>query len=207
MERPASHYQSTSLPSLSFDLHEANGEDWPTQALLMGLDFFFLMFSQAKRCDKKSLLTIRTECKSCSLNFGMKCPDGYTKITNGTIGIRDCRYPLWENMCAGVLELKGLWTRIEASQLKNYKAFPWFSLTLRLHWTQTSVTYNYDLESKKYTTIHVFIQNCTKIFCLHLALLYFENLGFVSFGKGSSQNMLKALGLIVILQTSYAHWY
>ncbi|KAB0406464.1 hypothetical protein E2I00_018467, partial [Balaenoptera physalus] len=45
----------------------------------------------AKRCDKKSLLTIRTECKSCSLNFGMKCPDGYTKITNGTIGIRDCR--------------------------------------------------------------------------------------------------------------------
>lgn len=60
------------------------------------------------------------------------------------------------------------------------------------------------LSLKKYITIHVFIQNCTKIFCLHLALLYFENLGFVSFGKGSSQNMLKALGLIVILQTSYA---
>ncbi|KAG8514099.1 Stabilin-2, partial [Galemys pyrenaicus] len=46
----------------------------------------------AQRCDKKSLLTIRTECKSCSLNFGIKCPDGYTKITNGTIGVRDCRY-------------------------------------------------------------------------------------------------------------------
>uniref|UniRef100_A0A8C9BB91 Stabilin-2 n=1 Tax=Phocoena sinus TaxID=42100 RepID=A0A8C9BB91_PHOSS len=92
MERPTSHYQSTSLPSLSFHLHEASGEDWPTQALLMGLDIFFLMFSQAKRCDKKSLLTIRTECQSCSLNFGMKCPDGYAKITNGTVGIRDCRY-------------------------------------------------------------------------------------------------------------------
>ncbi|XP_045021332.1 stabilin-2 isoform X2 [Bubalus bubalis] len=47
---------------------------------------------QGKRCDKKSLLTIRTECQSCSVNFGMKCPDGYTKITNGTPGIRDCRY-------------------------------------------------------------------------------------------------------------------
>ncbi|XP_012590675.1 PREDICTED: stabilin-2 [Condylura cristata] len=47
---------------------------------------------QATRCDKKSLLTIRTECKSCSLNFRIKCPDGYTKITNGSIGVRDCRY-------------------------------------------------------------------------------------------------------------------
>nr|CAI9694342.1 unnamed protein product [Rangifer tarandus platyrhynchus] len=47
---------------------------------------------QGKRCDKKSLLTIRTECQSCSVNLGMKCPDGFTKITNGIAGIRDCRY-------------------------------------------------------------------------------------------------------------------
>nr|XP_036862070.1 stabilin-2 [Manis javanica] len=47
---------------------------------------------QTKRCDKKSLLTIRTECRSCSLSVGMNCPDGYTKITNGTVGVRDCRY-------------------------------------------------------------------------------------------------------------------
>ncbi|XP_026355575.2 stabilin-2 isoform X2 [Ursus arctos] len=47
---------------------------------------------QAKRCDKKSLLTVRTECQSCSLNVGTKCPDGYTKVTNGSVGVRDCRY-------------------------------------------------------------------------------------------------------------------
>uniref|UniRef100_A0A452G9R1 Stabilin-2 n=1 Tax=Capra hircus TaxID=9925 RepID=A0A452G9R1_CAPHI len=47
---------------------------------------------QGKRCDKKSLVTIRTECQSCLVTFGIKCPDGYTKITNGTVGIRDCRY-------------------------------------------------------------------------------------------------------------------
>ncbi|XP_053441606.1 stabilin-2 isoform X1 [Nycticebus coucang] len=47
---------------------------------------------QAKRCDKKSLLTIRTQCQSCSFNFKVKCPDGYTKITNGSVGVRDCRY-------------------------------------------------------------------------------------------------------------------
>ncbi|XP_039733881.1 stabilin-2 [Pteropus medius] len=47
---------------------------------------------QTKRCDKKSLLIMRTECQSCSLNFGIKCPDGYTKVTNGSMGVRDCRY-------------------------------------------------------------------------------------------------------------------
>uniref|UniRef100_A0A8D1ENR5 Stabilin-2 n=1 Tax=Sus scrofa TaxID=9823 RepID=A0A8D1ENR5_PIG len=47
----------------------------------------------AKRCDKKAVLIMRTECQPCSLNFGTKCPDGYTKITNGTVGVRDCRYP------------------------------------------------------------------------------------------------------------------
>ncbi|XP_036923701.1 stabilin-2 isoform X3 [Sturnira hondurensis] len=49
---------------------------------------------QTNRCDKKSLLIIRTECQSCSLNSRMKCPDGYTKVTNGSVGVRDCRYSL-----------------------------------------------------------------------------------------------------------------
>nr|BAE37872.1 unnamed protein product [Mus musculus] len=47
-----------------------------------------------KRCDKKSTLTIKTECQSCSVNIAVKCPDGYIKITNGTVGVRDCRYSL-----------------------------------------------------------------------------------------------------------------
>ncbi|MXQ98766.1 hypothetical protein E5288_WYG018307 [Bos mutus] len=59
--------------------------------VVQNLCFLSETAEQGKRCDKKSLLTIRTECQSCSVNFGMKCPDGYTKITNGTPGIRDCR--------------------------------------------------------------------------------------------------------------------
>ncbi|XP_035113318.3 stabilin-2 [Callithrix jacchus] len=47
---------------------------------------------QTRRCDQKSLLTIRTECRACFLNFEVNCPDGYTKISNGTVGVRDCRY-------------------------------------------------------------------------------------------------------------------
>ncbi|KAM5173513.1 stabilin-2 [Callospermophilus lateralis] len=47
---------------------------------------------QAKRCDKESLLTIKTECLSCSINLGVECPAGYTKITNNSVGVRDCRY-------------------------------------------------------------------------------------------------------------------
>ncbi|XP_048212984.1 stabilin-2 isoform X1 [Perognathus longimembris pacificus] len=47
---------------------------------------------QAKRCDKEAVLTIRTECQSCGLNLRIKCPDGYTKITNNSVGVRDCRY-------------------------------------------------------------------------------------------------------------------
>ncbi|XP_028736155.1 stabilin-2 isoform X1 [Peromyscus leucopus] len=49
---------------------------------------------QAKRCDKKSFLTIRTECQACSANIAAKCPDGYTKITNDSFGVRDCRYSI-----------------------------------------------------------------------------------------------------------------
>uniref|UniRef100_A0A8D0G4I7 Stabilin 2 n=1 Tax=Sphenodon punctatus TaxID=8508 RepID=A0A8D0G4I7_SPHPU len=47
----------------------------------------------ANRCDQKTLVTTKTVCRSCSLNFEIQCPDGYTKITNGS-GIRDCRYYL-----------------------------------------------------------------------------------------------------------------
>ncbi|XP_032155422.1 stabilin-2 [Sapajus apella] len=47
---------------------------------------------QTRRCDQKSLLTIRTLCQPCSFNFAVNCPDGYTKATSGTEGIRDCSY-------------------------------------------------------------------------------------------------------------------
>ncbi|XP_058164624.1 stabilin-2 isoform X2 [Dasypus novemcinctus] len=47
---------------------------------------------QAKRCDKKSTLTMRTECQSCSLLFGKKCPDGYITVTDISLGVRDCSY-------------------------------------------------------------------------------------------------------------------
>ncbi|XP_036616197.1 stabilin-2 isoform X1 [Trichosurus vulpecula] len=47
---------------------------------------------QANRCDKKTLITTRTECRSCSLNLRINCPEGYTKVTNGSSGVRDCRY-------------------------------------------------------------------------------------------------------------------
>ncbi|XP_033017703.1 stabilin-2 [Lacerta agilis] len=49
---------------------------------------------QAKnRCDEKALVTTKTKCRSCSLNYEISCPEGYTKITNSS-GIRDCRYYL-----------------------------------------------------------------------------------------------------------------
>ncbi|XP_010629641.1 stabilin-2 isoform X2 [Fukomys damarensis] len=49
---------------------------------------------QGNRCDKKSVLTFRTECQPCTLNFRAKCPDGYTKVTNLTVGVEDCRFTL-----------------------------------------------------------------------------------------------------------------
>ncbi|CAI5786179.1 stabilin-2 isoform X1 [Podarcis lilfordi] len=49
---------------------------------------------QAKnKCDEKALVTTKTKCRSCSLNYEISCPEGYTKITNSS-GIRDCRYYL-----------------------------------------------------------------------------------------------------------------
>uniref|UniRef100_A0A8C5P065 Stabilin 2 n=1 Tax=Jaculus jaculus TaxID=51337 RepID=A0A8C5P065_JACJA len=48
--------------------------------------------AEAKRCDKKSFLTIRTECQSCSVSLSVKCPDGYSKVTSSPVGVRDCRY-------------------------------------------------------------------------------------------------------------------
>ncbi|XP_073179767.1 stabilin-2 [Lepidochelys kempii] len=45
------------------------------------------------KCDQKMLITTKTECRSCSLNLEIRCPAGYSKITNGS-GIRDCRYYL-----------------------------------------------------------------------------------------------------------------
>ncbi|KAM6153254.1 stabilin-2 [Erethizon dorsatum] len=44
------------------------------------------------RCDKKSVLTISTKCQSCLITLRVYCPNGYTKITNDSAGVRDCRY-------------------------------------------------------------------------------------------------------------------
>ncbi|XP_066489358.1 stabilin-2 [Tiliqua scincoides] len=44
-------------------------------------------------CIEKTLIATKTKCRSCSLNFEIQCPEGYTKITNNS-GIRDCRYYL-----------------------------------------------------------------------------------------------------------------
>uniref|UniRef100_A0A8B9C547 Stabilin 2 n=1 Tax=Anser brachyrhynchus TaxID=132585 RepID=A0A8B9C547_9AVES len=52
-----------------------------------------LLPHDAKRCDQKLLIRMKTECVPCSLNLETQCPAGYTKITNGT-GIPDCRYYL-----------------------------------------------------------------------------------------------------------------
>ncbi|XP_035875396.1 stabilin-2 [Phyllostomus discolor] len=49
---------------------------------------------QTNRCDKKSQLIIRTECQSCLLNSRLNCPEGYTKVVNDSIGVRDCRYSI-----------------------------------------------------------------------------------------------------------------
>ncbi|KAM4039706.1 stabilin-2 isoform 2-T2 [Anomaloglossus baeobatrachus] len=51
-------------------------------------------YSQVKnRCDEKKIITTKTECKSCSLNFGVNCTSGFLKISGGS-GLRDCRYYL-----------------------------------------------------------------------------------------------------------------
>ncbi|XP_019370885.1 PREDICTED: stabilin-2 isoform X2 [Gavialis gangeticus] len=59
-----------------------------------------------KRCDEKLLVTMKTECQSCFLNFEMDCPAGYMKITNGS-GIRDCRYYLAIEIKTYTLSLPG----------------------------------------------------------------------------------------------------
>ncbi|XP_040200207.1 stabilin-2 [Rana temporaria] len=43
------------------------------------------------RCEEKNLLTIKTECMSCTLNAAVNCSEGYKKASQGS-GQRDCRY-------------------------------------------------------------------------------------------------------------------
>ncbi|XP_060632874.2 stabilin-2 isoform X1 [Anolis sagrei] len=45
------------------------------------------------RCDEETLVTTKTKCRSCSLNYEIRCPEGYTKITNSS-GVPDCRHHL-----------------------------------------------------------------------------------------------------------------
>ncbi|KAJ7329072.1 hypothetical protein JRQ81_015246, partial [Phrynocephalus forsythii] len=71
---------------------------WAILFLLSSLtvNIFGLMEINEQRknkCDEKTLVTTKTKCRSCSLNFEIQCPEGYTKITNSS-GIHDCRYYL-----------------------------------------------------------------------------------------------------------------
>ncbi|XP_072341068.1 stabilin-2-like [Scyliorhinus torazame] len=43
------------------------------------------------RCDRRTVVMTKTQCRSCTLNSMMQCPNGYKKISNGS-GIKDCRY-------------------------------------------------------------------------------------------------------------------
>ncbi|XP_078423897.1 stabilin-2 [Cetorhinus maximus] len=43
------------------------------------------------RCDRRTLVMSKTQCRSCPLNTRLKCPHGYNQITNMS-GIMDCKY-------------------------------------------------------------------------------------------------------------------
>ncbi|XP_067855433.1 stabilin-2-like isoform X2 [Heptranchias perlo] len=43
------------------------------------------------RCDKRTLVMSKTQCRSCTLNHKIKCPGGYTQVTEGK-GTKDCRF-------------------------------------------------------------------------------------------------------------------
>ncbi|XP_048463436.1 stabilin-2-like isoform X1 [Rhincodon typus] len=45
----------------------------------------------ASHCDRRTLITSKTQCRSCTLNKRIQCPNGYTKVTNNT-GTKDCRF-------------------------------------------------------------------------------------------------------------------
>ncbi|XP_015278042.1 PREDICTED: stabilin-2 [Gekko japonicus] len=43
------------------------------------------------KCDEKTFITTKTQCRPCSLNYDIQCPEGFTRIANGS-GTQDCRF-------------------------------------------------------------------------------------------------------------------
>ncbi|XP_066561323.1 stabilin-2 isoform X2 [Amia ocellicauda] len=60
-------------------------------SFLLWHDCFSEVAGPKNTCDKKAVVTTRTECRSCALNAKVNCPDGYKKMTIGS-GNSDCRY-------------------------------------------------------------------------------------------------------------------
>ncbi|KAM8973090.1 stabilin-2 [Pelodytes ibericus] len=45
------------------------------------------------RCNRKTVVSSHTECRSCALNSQVNCSEGFRKVSTGS-GVRDCRYTL-----------------------------------------------------------------------------------------------------------------
>lgn len=136
-DRPVITNPSCCHPCHSVDMKLMGGERWPTQALLMRLDFFFFL------CFHRQIDAIRNLC----LPLGPSANPAHStwELTAQTATPKLPMAP-WGSETAGTPEktsvlkscnLRGLWSQIETSHLKNCKAFPWFSLILRLHSVQT----------------------------------------------------------------------
>lgn len=123
MERLARHHQSTSLPSVSFRLHEADG-DWPTQALLVGFDFFFLCFRREKGAIRSLSLQLELSASPAQSTLDWSAQMVSPRLPTVLRGseIAGTHHEMMYT-CAGVLEIKGLWIQIETSWLKTTKHF------------------------------------------------------------------------------------
>nr|XP_015207478.1 PREDICTED: stabilin-2-like [Lepisosteus oculatus] len=60
-------------------------------AFLLWWLFCSLADGVKNRCDKKTLVMTKSECRSCILSAKVDCPEGYKKISTGS-GNPDCRY-------------------------------------------------------------------------------------------------------------------
>ncbi|XP_070612374.1 stabilin-2 isoform X2 [Erythrolamprus reginae] len=46
---------------------------------------------EGRRCDEDTVFTTKTKCGACSVNYKIRCPEGYIKISK-SLGRRGCRY-------------------------------------------------------------------------------------------------------------------
>ncbi|KAJ1163610.1 hypothetical protein NDU88_004066 [Pleurodeles waltl] len=73
---------------------EAKARAWGLVLVLVGMSSLCRPTQSTEvknRCDVKTHITVRTDCKSCIFNERVNCSEGYIKLTNGS-GARDCRY-------------------------------------------------------------------------------------------------------------------